>query len=236
MNSPGQPAFGQGGSVPDPSDRTAPAGQSDVADQITLLVGPTKQTKQAQRLNGFAMLMMGIALVVGIAVGSGGVFFYFLSIAGDRQIQQAPPVVVVPGSNGAIIVQASSTYITQLIRKNITSSGLPGDVKNIQVKLVHNGPITVTGDDQLSFLGVGLTRHFSLQVQPVVNACQLQVHVVHADLEGIAVTGFVSTFEGQINKQLHVDTSNFPNGFTYCLTNVRTEPQGIFATYSATPT
>lgn len=233
MNSPGQPAFGQRGPAPDPSDRTEVAGQSDLADQVTRLIVPPKQPK---RLNGFAMLLMGLALLVGIAMGAGGVLLYFLSISGDRQVQQTPPVVATPGNNGgAIVVQASSTYITQLISKNITSSGLPGDVKNVQVKLVHNGPMTVTGDDQLSFLGVNLTRHFSLQVQPVVNACQLEVHVVHADLEGIPVTGFVSAFEGQINKQLHVDTSNFPNGFKYCLTDVHTEPQGIFATYSATP-
>ncbi len=232
MNSPGQPAFGQGGPAPDPSDRTEVAGQTDIADQVTQLITPPGPP---QRLNRFAILLISLALLLGMAMGSGGVLLYFLSISGDRQVQQAPPVVVTPGTNGAIVVQASSTYITQLIRKNITSSGLPGDVKNIQVKLVHNGPMTVTGDDQLSFLGVNLTRHFSLQVQPVVNACQLEMHVVHADLEGVAVTGFVSTFEGQINKQLRVDPSNFPSGFTYCLTNVRTEPQGIFATYSATP-
>lgn len=232
MNSPSQPAFGQGESAPNPSDQTEVVGQSAIADQITRLITPPKRPK---RLPGFALLLMSLALVVGVAMGAGGVFFYFLSIAGDRQVQQTPPVVPLLGNNGAIVVQASGTYITQLIRKNITSSGLPGDVKNIQVKLVHNGPITVTGDDQLNFLGLSVTRHFSLQVQPVVNACQFEVHVVHADLEGIPVTGFASTFEGQINQQLHVDTSNFPNGFKYCLTTVRTEPQGIFATYSATP-
>ena len=232
MNMPGQPAFGQKGPVPEPSDQTEAVVQADIAHQITQLVAPSQRPK---RLNRFALLLMSLALVVGVAMGAGGVFLYFLSIAGDRQVQQAPPVVPVLGNNGAIVVQASGTYITQLIRKNITSSGLPGDVKNVQVKLVHNGPITVTGDDQLSFLGLSATRHFSLQVQPVVNACQFEVHVVHADLEGIPVTGFASTFEGQINQQLHVDPSNFPNGFKYCLTNVRTEPQGIFATYSATP-
>ncbi|HEU5227573.1 MAG TPA: hypothetical protein VFU49_07140, partial [Ktedonobacteraceae bacterium] len=210
---------------------TEVAGQTDLADQKTQLIMSPKPQK---RLDGFTLLLIALALVVGIALGAGGVLSYFLSISGDRQVQP-PPAAAVTGNSGAIVVQASSTYITQLIRKNIASSGLPGDVKNVQVKLVHKGPITVTGDDQLSFLGVNITRHFSLQVQPVVNDCQLEVHVVHADLEGIAVTGFASTFEGQINQQLHVDTSNFPNGFKYCLTDVHTEPQGLFATYSATP-
>ena len=231
MNSPGQSTFGQGGAAPDPSERTEVAGQTDLADQKTQLIMPPQPQK---RLDRSTLLLLGLALVVGIALGAGGVLSYFLSISGDRQIQ-TPPAVTLPGNSGAIVVQASSTYITQLIRKNIANSGLPGDVKNVQVKLVHKGPITVTGDDQFSFLGVNITRHFSLQVQPVVNACQLEVHVVRADLESIPVTGFVSTFEGQINQQLHVDTSNFPNGFKYCLTDVHTEPQGLFATYSATP-
>src|SRR5579872_2026600 len=100
MNSPGQSTPGQGGTVPDPFDRTEVAGQTNLADQKTQLIAPPKPQK---RLNGFTLLLMGLALVVGIALGAGGVLSYFLSISGDRQVQP-PPAAAATGNSGAIVV------------------------------------------------------------------------------------------------------------------------------------
>src|SRR2546426_677611 len=54
-------------------------------------------------------------------------------------------------------------------------------------------------------------------------------------LSGIPITGFVSNFESQLNQQLESGPSNLPKGFVYCKTSVRTDPQGVYITISATP-
>jgi hypothetical protein len=58
---------------------------------------------------------------------------------------------------------------------------------------------------------------------------------VHADFSNIPVTRFTQNFESQINQQLQKKPEGLPGGFQYCTTGVRTEPAGMFVTYSATP-
>ena len=103
--------------------------------------------------------------------------------------------------------------------------------------MAHNTPITISGDDQIGFMGFEVTKHITIQLQPVIRACQLQVRITNVALSGIPVTFFVSSFEQQINQPLlnNSNRSSLPQGFTYCVTNVRTETNGIFVTYSATP-
>jgi hypothetical protein len=176
------------------------------------------------------LLFVG-TFVLGLIVGGAAVLFYALAIANEGQ----PISSSTSSDSEAIIIQVSSTYIAQLIEKDIQSAGMPGTIHNVRVALVHNGPITVTGDDELELLGMGVSKHFRLTLQPLVRSCQLQVHVLHADLAGISVTGFVAMFENQINEQLQVKPEDLPQGFRYCATNVRTEPQQLFLTYSAQP-
>lgn len=176
------------------------------------------------------LLFVGTFLL-GLIMGGAAVLFYALSIANEGQ----PIASSTSSGSEAIMIQVSSIYIAQLIEKNIRSAGMPGTISNVRVALVHNGPITVTGDDELELLGIGVSKHFLLTLQPLVRSCQVQVHVLHADMGGIPVTGFVAIFENQINEQLQVKPSDLPRGFKYCATNVRTEPQQLFATYSAKP-
>ena len=207
--------------------------------QGTLL--PTQPTYNnyrfaSQRSRGTGCLTGCIGLVLfllGIAVGVAGILVYSSSNVSDSQALATPK----PPDTGAIIVQVSTTYITQLAAKAVSSSNTPGNVRNIQVRMAHNSPIAVTGDDQLTAFGMTITRHFTLTFQSYVRACQLQVHLLHADLAGIPipVTLLASTFENEINQQLQVDVTNLPHGFVYCTTAVRTEPGGLFVTYSATP-
>ncbi len=112
---------------------------------------------------------------------------------------------------------------------------MPGTVKNVQVQLAQNGQINVFGDDVLDVVGIPVTKHFKLTLQPYISSCQLKVHVIHADLSGIPVTGFVANFENQINQQLVVNLSKLPGGFTYCATSVHTAVQNLVVTYSAHP-
>jgi hypothetical protein len=158
------------------------------------------------------------------------VLLVVLSIGGDRPLVSNPGV-----SGGDIIIQIGPTYITHLIEQNLQTAGLPGTVKNVQVTLASGDQMTVNGDDQFSVLGLSFTRHFTIVLQPYVSNCQLQVHVIHVDLSGIPVTRLVPNFENQINQQLHVSTTNLPQGFTYCAVGVRTTPSGLFMTYSAKP-
>jgi len=165
---------------------------------------------------------------VGIVLGIVTLFLYGLSGGGQ--------IVIVPATTkGDIIVEADRAFLTQLVTKNLRDSGMPGQIENVEVDLAQGDQMTVNGDDRFSLLGVGVTKHFTFVVQPYVSSCFLQIHVVHADFSSIPVTGFTQTFENNINKQLRKKPEGLPNGFQYCTTGVRTEPVGMFVTYSARP-
>jgi len=180
-----------------------------------------------------------MTLIVGIALGVVGLLLYAFVFAaeGKALVTPLPP----PGSD--VVVQLGPAYITRLLGRDLSSVSLPGGghIENVRVKLAdsdrtHLAEITVTGDNQVSLFGIKTTRQLTVIVQPFVNTCQLQVHVLHADVGGVAVTRlFTAAFEDQINQQLQIKLSSLPAGFIYCTTGVRTKPQGVFVTYSATP-
>ncbi|MDQ2902330.1 MAG: hypothetical protein M3Y81_02095 [Chloroflexota bacterium] len=172
------------------------------------------------------MFLLGI--IIGVAV----MLVYALSIAGSDTTlaTSAPP------AGGDIVVQVGPAYITHLVEKNIQSAGLPGTISAIRVTLKHGAQMTITGNDHYNIvLGFGVTRTFTILLQPFVRACQLQMHVVHIDMDGIPVTSFAQNFEGQLNRQLLVKPSGLPPDFVYCTVAVRTETTGMFVAYSATP-
>ena len=170
------------------------------------------------------------ALLLGILLGVLAILLYALAISADRPFIVTSP----PPSTGNIVVQTDSTYLTHLVEQNLRTSGMPGDISDVRVKLVSGAQMTITGNDRFSLLGIGVTRQFTLVVQPYVSSCSLQMHVIRADVSNIPVTGFAQTFESSIDAQLRT-TTPLPQGFTYCVTGVRTEPDGLFITYSATP-
>ena len=192
---------------------------------------PLPGSRPPERPRWLRPLLFVAIFLLGLLLGGGAVVLYALAMASEAQ----PISSSTTSGSEAIMIQVSSTYIAQLIEKDIRSAGMPGTIHNVQVVLVHNGPITVTGDDELELLGVGVSKHFRLTLQPLVRSCQLQVHVLHADMGGIPVTGFVALFENQINEQLQVKPQDLPQGFKYCATNVRTEHQQLLLTYSAKP-
>lgn len=172
-----------------------------------------------------------VALLLGILVGVLAILLYALTISGARSFIVTTSL---PGT-GNIIVQADTTYLTDLVKQNLSTSGMPGDISNVSVSLISGAQMTITGNDRFSLFGIGVTRPFTLVVQPYVSACYLQMHVIHADVSDIPVTGLAQMFESSINAQLRSETT-LPQGFTYCAVGVRTEPSGMFITYSATPT
>jgi len=182
------------------------------------------------------VIVPGVALVLGVGIGVVGLLLYALSLSTEGRVLVTP----LPPPGGDIIVQVGTTYITRLLIKDLQSSDLPGSVENVRVMLadsdrIHSAQMTIIGDEQIGVFGIGATRPFTIVVQPFIRDCQLQVNVLHADFSGVTVTGFAATFEGQINQQLEVKPGGLPAGFQYCTTNVRTKPQALFLTYSATP-
>ncbi len=167
-------------------------------------------------------------LLLGMVLGIFALFLYGSS--GEGQI-----VLVPVSTKGDIIVEADKAFLTQLVRKNLSDSGMPGQIRNVEVDLVHGDQMTVNGDDSFSLLGVEVSKHFTFVIQPYVSSCVLQIHIVHADFSTIPVTGFAQTIESHINQQLQQKPQGLPNGFQYCTRGVRTEPTGMFVTYSATP-
>jgi len=166
--------------------------------------------------------------LVGIALGITAIFLFGESGVG--------PIIVVPASSrGDIIVEAERSFITQLVTKNLDSSGMPGQIQRVNVNLTQGSQMMVSGVDVFSILGVHVTRPFTFIVQPYVSSCVLKIHIVHADFSNIPVTRFTQNFESQINQQLQKKPDGLPGGFQYCTTGVRTEPTGMFVTYTAAP-
>lgn len=169
-----------------------------------------------------------IALLVGVALGITALFLFGESGVG--------PIIAVPASSrGDIIVEAERSFITQLVTKNLHSSGMPGQIQNVNVNLIPGSQMIVNGEDVFSILGVQVIRPFTFVVQLYVSSCVLKIHIVHADFSNIPVTRFAQSFESQINQQLQKRPEGLPGGFQYCTTGVRTEPDGMFVTYTATP-
>jgi hypothetical protein len=180
-----------------------------------------------QRIPTRSIIIPSVTFLLGAIFGVLSIVLYALSISGTVQAL----VPVPPPQSSAIKVQVGPTYITQLVEKDLRSSGM-GDVSNVVVNLSEGDQMTISGDDQIVF---GLTRPFTIVIQPLIDACQLKVRVLRADLSGISITRFVSNFEGQINQQLESKSPNLPAGFIYCKTSVSTDRQGLYLTYSAKP-
>jgi len=191
---------------------------------------------RSRRLNRARLWRIGVPLLtflLGLAIGLTSLLWYGLSATG--------PLVIVPPSaaQGDLIIEADKSFVTQLVRNDLSTAGLPGKVENVSVDLDRGAKMVIKGDDLYSVFGVNVSRHFTITVQPYVQHCVLQMRVLSADLGGISVTGFAQSFQGKINQELAVKPSGLPGGFTYCTIGVRTEPGGMFITYRAsavTPT
>lgn len=207
--------------LPELPSPTSPAPRSSRLDRLRAL------TSNRMRF----VLLACICFLFGLLCGVGGIFVLLVGASADNGVVANPS----PPATNDIVVQVGAAYITKLVSNAMQASGLPGSIQNVQVTLANGDKATITGSDQITVLGIGTTRHFTIVIQPYVFSCQVQVNVLHADLGGIPVTRFVSAFEGQVNSRIKVNLTKLPEGFTYCTTSVRTDSQGVFVTYSARP-
>lgn len=199
----------------------------DVEVDILEVVPALPRPRRFRSCVGRVVVML-LTLLLGVAIGLGAIFWYGLSGEG-------PVTIIPPSARGSLVAEVDKSFLTQLVRNNVASSGLPGQVENVNVDLETGAMIVVTGGDVYSVLGLSVTRHFTVDVQPYVQSCVMQVRITHADLGGLPVTTFVQMFQGNVNQQLARKPVGLPSGFTYCTVGVRTEPGGLFVTYLATP-
>ncbi len=187
-----------------------------------------RRTRRWLRSRTGRIIIPLLTLLIGLALGLTSVIWYGLSGEG-------PLVAIVPAASGNLVVDANQSFVSQLIRNNLSNAGLPGKVQNVKIELEHGAAIIIQGDDAYPFAFITITKHFTVNVQPYVQHCVLQVRITHADLAGIPVTTFVQTFQNKINQQLAKKPAGLPSDFTYCTVGVSTEPGGMYITYQAVP-
>lgn len=168
-------------------------------------------------------------LLTGIVLGIVATIFVAFSIGGSPRSVLATPQ---SASGGDIIIQVGIVYITHLVNTDLHVTGLV-NASNVQVTMAQGDLMNITGDEEIAF---GITRPFTIVVQPLIRNCQLQMHTVSANLSGIPLTTLVANFESTINQELQSKNGTLPSGFVYCKTNVRTDAHaGLFITFSAKP-
>ncbi|OLE06110.1 MAG: hypothetical protein AUG82_03890 [Ktedonobacter sp. 13_1_20CM_4_53_11] len=112
-----------------------------------------------------------------------------------------------------------------------------GKISNIQVTFAEGSEMTITGQYQYTVLNIPVTQQFTIVLQPGVDACKLQLHIIKANYGGIPVTGFATIFENTINQKLHdAIPSTIANGtYAICMVGVHTQPNSITINFTATP-
>jgi hypothetical protein len=187
---------------------------------------PTRQR------NTTRIVLYAVFLLIGIVLGALGMLLFQLSIGGTRS-----PVPVAPTSvaSGNVTVHADQAIITSLLQNSVQEIVLPanGSVSNVQVQFTNGTQMNITGDYQISVLGVPVTQPFTLDAQLLVDNCQVQIHILQANFSNISVTGLVALFEDRINQKLAqlIPQNNLPGNIEFCLVNIATDAQGINATF-----
>ena len=187
------------------------------------------------------IVLYAVFLLIGIVLGAVGMLLFQLSIGGTKS-----PISVTqtPVASGNITVHADQSIIIPLLQNSVQTIDLPanGSVSNVQIQFTNGTQMNITGNYQISVLGVPVTQPFSLDAQLLVNNCQAQIHILQANFSNISVTGLVSLFEDRINQKLAqlIPQNNLPGNIEFCLINIATDTQGITATFNlvvpSTPT
>lgn len=179
------------------------------------------------------IVLYAVFLLIGIVLGVVGVLLFQLSIGGTRS---PVPVTLTPVASGNVTVHADQSIIIPLLQNSVQQIDLPanGSVSNVQIQFANGTQMNITGNYQISVLGVPVTQPFSLDAQLLVNNCQAQIHILQANFSNISVTGLVSLFEDRINQKLAqlIPQNNLPGNIEFCLISINTDTQGITATFN----
>ena len=188
---------------------------------------PTRQR------NVTRIVLYAVFLLIGIVLGVVGMLLFQLSIGGTRS---PVPVTLTPVASGNVTVHADQSIITPLLQNSVQTIDLPanGSISNVQIQFTNGTEMNITGNYQVSVLGVPVTQPFTLDAQMIVDNCQVQIHILQANFSNISVTGLVSLFEDRINQKLAqlIPQNNLPGNIEFCLINITTDAQGISATFN----
>jgi hypothetical protein len=208
------------------------------AQRTTEITTPPTRQRNVSRF-----VLYVVFLLIGIVLGVVGILLFQLSIGGSKS---PVPVGPTPVASGNVTVHADQSIITPLLQNSVQQIDLPanGSVSNVQIQFTNGTQMNITGNYQVSLLGVPVTQPFTLDAQLLVNNCQAQIHILQANFSNISVTGLVALFEDKINQKLAqlIPQNNLPGNIELCLMNVTTDTQGINATFnlvlpsSSTPT
>ncbi len=121
------------------------------------------RTRSWLRSRSGRVIVPGVAFVLGLGVGVVALLLYALTLSTEGRALVTP----LPPPGGDIIVQVGPAYITRLLDRNLRHSGLPGNVENVRVSLadsdrIHSAQMTITGDEQISTLGIVAIRPFTI--------------------------------------------------------------------------
>ena len=202
---------------------------SPVEAQLTTVStsSPTHQRNMTR------IVLYAVFLLIGIVLGAVGMLLFQLLIGGTRS-----PITntLTPVTSGNVTVHADQSAITLLLQNSVQAIDLPanGSVSNVQIQFTNGTQMNITGDYQISVLGVPVTHPFTLDTQLLVDNCQVQMHIIQANFSDISVTGLVSLFEDRINQKLAqlIPQNNLPGNIEFCLISVSTDAQGINATFN----
>jgi hypothetical protein len=221
----GAPAF------PDKENEGSPAQTFTPPVEAQLVTGSTSSPTRQRNVS--RIVLYAVFLLIGIVLGAVGMLLFQLSIGGSKS-----PITVAPtfAASGNVTVHADQSVITPLLQNSVQAIDLPanGSVSNVQVQFTNGTQMNITGDYQVSVLGVPVTQPFTLDTQLVVENCQLQMHILQANFSNISVTGLVSLFEDKINQKLAqlIPQNSLPGNIELCLINIATDAQGINATFN----
>ena len=220
----GENEFLDKGNISSPTQKHSSSveAQHDIASTPS----PTRQRNTARNILYVAFLLIGIVL------GAVGMLLLQLSIGGTRS---PVPVASTPVTSGNVTVHADQAIITSLLQNSVQEIALPanGSVSNVQVQFTNGTQMNITGDYQISVLGVPVSQPFTLDAQLLVDNCQVQIHILQANFSNLSVTGLVALFEDRINQKLAqlIPQNNLPGNIEFCLINITTDAQGINATF-----
>ena len=173
-----------------------------------------------------------LTFIIGIVVGIAAVLLLILAMSGTN-----PPITTSPPQPGNITIQADATLIGPIAEKSLQDAGIPGKITNLQVQFDPGDQMTITGSYQYDVLSVSVTQNITIVLQPYVDSCNLQVHIIQANYGSIPVTGFASIFEKQINDKLQqaIPSTVLKGSYALCLSSVNTQTGSIILAFSATP-
>jgi hypothetical protein len=225
-----------------PDEPTVPNEQA-IAEVPTIPTNPTAlqpepplthKPPSSKKRGRFGPIVLSLLfLLIGIIVGAGAVLLFFLGISGTNK-----PITTSPPQPGNISVQADATLIGPIAEKSLQEAGIPGTITNLQVQFDQGDQMTITGSYQYSVLGVSVTQNVTIVLQPYVESCSLQMHILSANYGNIPITSFASIFENKMNSKLQqLMPSTVLNGsYTVCISGVHTQTGNIILDITLTPT